>query len=313
MNGDPLSFQIWTNQQIRFSDIEYHMNIWKYPKKFTGQCLFLFICGSYFSPTSLNKDTIPNALLVKKFASLYIQPVANNDNNCTLMMLENLAKPEWISVSCTEKILTDVVCVKENEVNGDTFTGFDQIKTDLEVTLTIFQCGNGKTISSMRQCNGLIDFSNGEDENRCLCFVREKLISDSHFCRYHCKKPECSCSELFLQSHTTGCFQYKPLATASNEKTEKNKIKQEILFTCPNETMTLDNKLVNDLIPDCKSNADENILYLILTGDNKHNVTQISTNDNPKEQRYCFEGHPKLYHVSKECVYEVDQKGILQT
>ena len=102
------------------------------------------------------------------------------------MMLENLAKPEWISVSCTEKILTDVVCVKENKVNGDTFTGFDQIKTDLEVTLTIFQCGNGKTISSIRQCNDLIDCSNGEDENRCLCFVRRKLISDSHFCRYHC-------------------------------------------------------------------------------------------------------------------------------
>ena len=74
--------------------------------------------------------------------------------------------------------------------------------------------------------------------------------------------------------------------------------------------MTLDNKFVNDLIPDCKSNADENILYLMLTGNYKHNVTQISTNDNPKEQRYCFEGHPKLYHVSKECIYEVDQKGI---
>ena len=94
---------------------------------------------------------MPNALLVKKkFASHYIQPVTNNNIDCTLMMLENLAKPEWISVSCSEKILTDVVCVKENKVKGDTFTGFDPIKTDLEVTLTIFQCGNGKTISSMR-------------------------------------------------------------------------------------------------------------------------------------------------------------------
>ena len=79
MNGDPLSFQIWTNQQIRFSDIEYHMKVWKYPKKLTGYCIFLFICGSYFGPTSFNRDTMPNALLVKKFASQYIQPVANND------------------------------------------------------------------------------------------------------------------------------------------------------------------------------------------------------------------------------------------
>ena len=86
------------------------------------------------------------------------------------------------------------------------------------------------------------------------------------------------------------------------------------MYTCPNETKTLELELVNDLIPDCKSNADENILYSILTNNYKHNLTQsdISSKYNSEEQRYCFEGHPKWYHVSRECIYEVDQKGILQ-
>ena len=308
MNGDPLSFQMWTNQQMRFGDIKYHMKVWDLQKESRDCILFHGVCN-VFIPTFVDKNITPNALLVKEIASQYIQPVANKDIACTIMMLENMAKPEWISVPCTDKILTHVICVKKIKVNGDEFHGFEQIKTDLEITSTIFQCKNKKVISSMRQCDGFVDCTGGEDEKGCSCFVKVKLIYDSHYCRYNCKKPRCFCSELFLQSHTTGCFQYKPLATSQNGL----KIKTEILFNCPNETLTLEWELVNDLIPDCKSNADENILFVMLTGNYKQNSTKISSIYNPEEQRHCFEGHSKFYHVNKECLYEVDQKGILQT
>ena len=33
MNGNPMSFQIWTNQQMRFGDIKYHMKAWDYLEK----------------------------------------------------------------------------------------------------------------------------------------------------------------------------------------------------------------------------------------------------------------------------------------
>ena len=284
------------------------MKTWDYLPKESENCrLFEGPCPIYFVPSSVDKNTTPNALLVKKYASQYVQPVANKDIACTLMILENLAMPEWISIPCTRKILSDVVCIKENKVNRNEFTRFDQIKTDLEITSTIFQCSNGKIISSMTQCDGFKDCSGGEDEERCLCFVRVKQISDSYYCRYKCKKPECFCSELFLQSHIAGCFQYKPLIAVQNW------LKNKILFTCPNETLRLEQKLVNDLIPDCKSNADENILFMMLTGNYEHNFTQISSKYNSKEQQHCFEGHSNLYHVSKECKYQVDQKGILQT
>ena len=85
------------------------------------------------------------------------------------------------------------------------------------------------------------------------------------------------------------------------------------MFTCPSETLRLEGELINDLIPDCKSNADENILHLMLTGKYKHNLTQIASKYNSKEHRHCFNGHPKFYHVNKECMYQINKKGILQT
>ena len=303
---------------MRFGDIKYQTMVWHYLKKKSHLCRFKGACPFHFVPTSSEKDTTPNALLVKKFASQYIQPVANKDITCTIMMLENLAKPHWISVPCTEKIISDVACVEENQINGskwgiDKWPVFNEEKPDIDVTSTIFQCNDGTVISSMWQCNGFMDCFDGEDERNCSCFVRLKPISDSYFCRHNCKKPECFCSELFFQAHTIGCFQYKSLVTAQSRKAENGEMKTELLFTCPNETLTLDKKFVNDLIPDCDLSADENILYLMLTTNYKYNMTNISKKYNSNVHKHCFDGHPKIYHVSKECIYKVDKNGILQT
>ena len=260
---------------MNFGDIKYYIKFWYFVKENLKGCTVAGDCPYHFVPTSLDKNITPNALLVKKFASQYIQPIANKDVGCTLMMLENLAMPEWITVPCAEKILTNVVCVSKDRANDDIFLGFDQEMTDIKVTSTLFQCYNGEIISSIRQYNGFMDCFDGEDENNCSCFVRSRPIYDSYYCRYLCKKPECFCSRLFFQSYKSGCFQYKPLVKDQNVKMEYSKMKAEIdqLYTCPNETMTLEWELVNDLIPDCKSNADENILYLLLANKYKYNLT----------------------------------------
>ena len=75
MNGDPLSFQKWSNQKLRFGDIKYHITFWYYVKENLKNCIFAGVCPLHFIPTSVNKNTTPNALLVKKFASQYIKPV----------------------------------------------------------------------------------------------------------------------------------------------------------------------------------------------------------------------------------------------
>ena len=157
---------------MRFGDVKYHIKFWYYVKEDFKTCRYAGVCPPHFVPTSLNKNITPNALLVKKFASQYIQPVVNKDVGCTLIMLENLAMSEWITVPCAEKILTSVVCVSKDWKNGDIFLGFHQEMTDIEVTSTLFQCNNGEIISSIRQCNGFMDCFDGEDENNCSCFVR---------------------------------------------------------------------------------------------------------------------------------------------
>ena len=69
VNGDPLSFQLWTNQQIRFGDITYRMMVWNFLEKEEPYlCGFKGVCPPYFVPTSSEKNTTQNTLLVKKFA-----------------------------------------------------------------------------------------------------------------------------------------------------------------------------------------------------------------------------------------------------
>ena len=48
---------------------------------------------------------------VKREAMSNIYPDVSGTKRCTMMLLSNLAEPEWISVSCTDRILTDVLCV----------------------------------------------------------------------------------------------------------------------------------------------------------------------------------------------------------
>ena len=45
----------------------------------------------------------------KAFGSLY--PNSSSHEQCSMMLLSNLAEPEWIQIGCTEKVLVDVVCI----------------------------------------------------------------------------------------------------------------------------------------------------------------------------------------------------------
>ena len=44
-------------------------------------------------------------------ASQNVQPM---NFNCTIMILENLSAPGWISFSCKDAVVSEIVCVTEN-------------------------------------------------------------------------------------------------------------------------------------------------------------------------------------------------------
>ena len=41
-------------------------------------------------------------------------------NRCTLMLLTNLAKPEWVPIKCDQRIIGDIMCMVPRNVNTNT-------------------------------------------------------------------------------------------------------------------------------------------------------------------------------------------------
>ena len=44
-----------------------------------------------------------------------LYPNARSQEKCSMMLLSNLAEPEWIQISCTEKLLADVICTNRTD------------------------------------------------------------------------------------------------------------------------------------------------------------------------------------------------------
>ena len=63
------------------------------------------------------KDTT-NFTSVADNAKKLLQPVLNAQRNCVMMILNNLASPESLSIDCNDPILSQVLCRINNEINS---------------------------------------------------------------------------------------------------------------------------------------------------------------------------------------------------
>ena len=137
-----------------------------------GVCEINLFGECFFESQEKMKDSRPtlSAIKLKEIASVQIQPLTADSFNCTIMILDNLAEPEWITAPCMNKFFTVIVCVAEDSLK--------QIKDinikdqHLNVTqLNLFLCNNGEFMSSNRHCDGYYGCSEGDDGNVCLCYV----------------------------------------------------------------------------------------------------------------------------------------------
>ena len=55
----------------------------------------------------------------KYCASKQVFPHRTRSHTCTMMMLTNLAAPDWLLITCTDKLLADVICTVENSLKLD--------------------------------------------------------------------------------------------------------------------------------------------------------------------------------------------------
>ncbi len=58
---------------------------------------------------SNDENAQPSEELFRNTRKIF-QPSNNKEKKCTLLLLHNLAQPEWISINCNKPMLTHVVC-----------------------------------------------------------------------------------------------------------------------------------------------------------------------------------------------------------
>ena len=94
-NGDPMSYQLWLNSlDSRHSNVIF--------KAFSQ-----IYDGNYF----YYNVKISNDLYKKEeYLRHKTHPVTDNKYTCSLMMVHNLAEPEWLSIMCDQALLSHVLC-----------------------------------------------------------------------------------------------------------------------------------------------------------------------------------------------------------
>ena len=113
-DNSPAGYQLWENTFFQSAKLLYYVAI--------------FIPGVHCSfakeNCSMMYDT-PDISHVKQHANQTLMPDLHSDKLCTIMMVANLADPEWININCDEKILGDILC----QVNQPRPREHKQIKT----------------------------------------------------------------------------------------------------------------------------------------------------------------------------------------
>ncbi len=106
--GDPVSYQLIENKHHLLAAIaKFHLDIDKQEINCKG-----YIYGGINSYiTCMNQNLQQENFTLDIDALDQVPHQLQNQNVCSIMVVQNLAQPEWIHVSCSQPLLQDVVCV----------------------------------------------------------------------------------------------------------------------------------------------------------------------------------------------------------
>ena len=110
ITGSPLSFQQYLNTNFKSSETRY-------------SCGSQVVARSWQNKTKLVpfKEHLYNCVDLsnfKKNASTTMEPHRTKRETCFLILVSNLAEPDWISVSCNRKVLHWIICEVSNNMEA---------------------------------------------------------------------------------------------------------------------------------------------------------------------------------------------------
>ena len=105
-DGSPLSHQLWINRHTRGIRITYthrYHKIRQNPKKWVPS----------FCRLNISSSVRKLSIYIDVLTSEPLQPMNEHRHNlaCEVMMMDNLADPEWISVPCLLPTIHNIICV----------------------------------------------------------------------------------------------------------------------------------------------------------------------------------------------------------
>ena len=98
-DGSPVVYQ-------PFQNIQYQQSVSQH------ECSFQYFMFSY---GYLSDKGCVNLTVTKLTSRNTVYPVVASSSICTLLMLTNLAHPDLVQINCSEKLLANILCIKEHE------------------------------------------------------------------------------------------------------------------------------------------------------------------------------------------------------
>ncbi len=175
---------------------------------------------------------------------------------------------------------------------------FEQKPKPLQTTGNLFSCKLGGFVLQTHVCDGNLDCINDHsDEARCLCNdTCDAVTLKKAFCKHIQTKAGNTCGSLFHKSLKGVCQVY--IKTSKIQPAEK-----AMFAVCPSGKQ-IAHILINDMISDCDSGADEIHLISFL----KHNTPHLCKDPSLLP---CRPGLEQCFKIIETCFFKLDDNGRL--
>ena len=188
-------------------------------------------------------------------------------------------------------------------VGGTVICTFKKIKYIFGIN--IFSCRKGGYVLHMYTCDGIQDCPN-DDSDEMFCFCEDEFngAEENNCMKLKTRHNVTHCTHNYFMNKKGTCIKYNfKLRTIENKLDVISTMKNEKTFSCNNGKI-LRISLLNDLIPDCGTESEDEPILLAL----KETLDQFHCE--PWEIP-CVRGHIHCFNFTNICVYKLNEENYL--